>query len=92
MKADLYTKGRVTEIDVTNVYPEDEAFFEENKVRISVEELQNSIVIYADYGATTPDGEPDEAIVIAGGRTCEDTLQALRTEVQSLLKLERKLP
>lgn len=86
MKADLYTKSRVTEIDVTNVYPEDETFFEENKVRISMEELHNNIIVYADYGATTPDGEPDEAIAISGGRSCEDTLQALRAEVQSLLK------
>lgn len=86
MKATSYKHSQQIEIDVTNIYPEDEAFFKENDIRISMEELHNSIVVYADYGATTPDGEPDEAIAISGGRTCEDTLQALRTEVQSLLK------
>lgn len=86
MQVDLYTKGRVTEIDVTNIYPEDETFFRENKVRISMEDLQGNVIVYADYGATTPDGEPYEAIAISGGRTCEDTLQDLRTQVQNLLK------
>jgi len=65
-------------IDITKVYPEDEKFFIENGVVVSMEELGGDFVVYADTGIENEDGDPEEFIEIAQGRSCEDVLKALR--------------
>ncbi len=91
MKATVHGRFQKMEIDVTNVYPEDEAFFEENDIKISMEELQGRIIVYADYGATI-DGEPKEVIVISHDKACEDMLQELAAEVKNAMLHTGKLP
>lgn len=64
--------------DITNVFGEDAAFFNRHGIKISMEELTNGMnAAYADTGKVT-DGQPDELIEISKGRSCQDTLQALR--------------
>lgn len=88
MKVTLYKKpnGRTEVVDVKNVYPEDEAWFAEHNAKLSMEETGGTFVVYADLGLEDDDGEPIEAIELANGRSCEDTLQALRIQCEEMLK------
>lgn len=80
MKATVFISpnGRTEVIEVTNVYPEDAAYFVENNIHISMEQLAGETIVYADIGQTDDEGEPVELIEFAGTRSCEDTLAALR--------------
>lgn len=79
MKATVFVppNGEQQEITITKIRAEDREFFEKHGVKISMEELGGQNVVYADTGKVT-DGEPDELIEISHGRSCEDTLYALR--------------
>lgn len=82
MKATLYIRpdGRKKVIDIRDIDPEDEKWFLENNVKISLEEIAgNAVAFYADYGKVI-DGDPDEVIVIANPlrESCEDSLKKLR--------------
>lgn len=84
MKVTLYRQpyGHTVDLDITNVLPEDAAFFEKNNIRISMEEVGGMFAVYADDGTKTEDGEPDELIELSQGRTCEETLHALRKQCE----------
>ena len=69
--------ARQTEIDLKNVYPEDEAFFQENNVSISLEDIGGMFVIYALCEGME---EEDELLVLSHGRSCQETLKELRVE------------
>lgn len=88
MKVTLYKKpnGAKEVINVTKVYLADAAWFEESNAALSMEETGGTFVIYADVGLCDKDGEPMEAIELANGRSCEDTLQALRIQCESMLQ------
>ena len=70
--------GRTQEIDIKNILPDDEAYFTRNRIGISMEEVGGMFVIYADIGRMDEDGGPIELIELSQGRSCEDTLSALR--------------
>lgn len=82
--------GRTREIDVREVDADDEAWFAEHKVKLSMEEAGGTFVCYADVGKRDEDGEPDEAIEISGTRSCRETLHALRLQCESLLSTNRE--
>lgn len=88
MKATYYKapNGHKETIDITKVYPEDEVFFVENNITISMEELGGDFVVYADTGRENEDGDPEEFIEIACGRSCEDVLKSLRVLCEEFLK------
>lgn len=88
MKATLYKKpdGRQEVIDLTNILPEDEKWFTDIGAKISMEETGGEFVIYADIGIVTEDGEPDEAIEFASGRSCEQTMSSLRNQCIAMMK------
>jgi hypothetical protein len=90
LKVTLFQKpgGRQKPTFIKNIYPEDEAWFIENKAEVSMEEIRGNIVLYADIGLEY-DGEPDEVIEISQGKTCEETFAALRKQCELLLKLNR---
>lgn len=75
--------------ELTSVRAEDAEFFEKHGVKISLEELAFNAVVYADTGKVT-DGEPDELIEISRGRSCEDTLSALRKACEHRFAQEGK--
>ena len=87
MKVTLYKapNGKQEVVDITKIYPEDEAFFTKNNILISMEELCGDYVVYADTGYENEDGDPEEFIEIAQGRSCEDTLKALRVVCEEFL-------
>ena len=79
MKATTYfpPNGRSELIDLKNIRPEDEAYFTERGIEISLEQLNGEMVVYADLGENE-DGDPEELIEFSYGRNCQDTLSALR--------------
>jgi len=70
--------GRMSEIDMTNIYPEDIQFFE-NYV-VSMEELTTGDI--AVYAYPENGDEEDEVIVFDNGRNCQETMKALRSECE----------
>ncbi len=87
MNVTIYKRpdGRAEVIDCRHVHPEDEQFFQQHGVRISMEDIGGQFAIYADIGRVTEDGEPDELIELSGTRRCEDTLAALRAQCEEAL-------
>lgn len=85
MNVTIYKRpdGRTEVIDCRKIRAEDEAFFKQHNVAISMEDIGGSFAVYADIGKTDEDGEPDELIEISGSRNCEDTLSALRQQCEA---------
>lgn len=77
--------GRTQELDIKNVLPDDEAYFTRNHIDISMEDVGGMFAIYADIGQMDVDGEPIELIQMSQGRSCEETLSALRKMCESWL-------
>lgn len=88
MKVTLYKRpdGRQEIIDVKNILPEDKKWFIENNAIISMEDLGDDFAVYADIGIKDEDGEPVEVLALASGRTCEQTMNAVRLQCISLLE------
>lgn len=81
--------GRTDARQIVNVFSDDAAFFEANDIAISMEQLAGEHIVYADIGQVTEDGEPDELIEFAHGRSCQDTLHALRLACEAALAEEQ---
>ena len=77
MLVDIYIqpRGDIRRVDIRNVYPADERFFEEYDIVVSMEELSGEYIIYGYMLGTDP--EETEQIVFANGRSCEDALHEL---------------
>lgn len=80
--------GHQEVVEIPNVYPDDEAFFKKYGIKVSMEDLSvGGVACYADTGKVT-EGEPDELIEISRGRSCHDTLQALRQACEKRFNAE----
>ena len=77
--------GKTRDIDVREIDADDEAWFAQHSAKISMEEAGGTFICYADVGRRDEDGEPDEALEIAGTRSCRETLHALRLQCETLL-------
>ena len=67
-------------IQVTDVTDEDAAWFIENKIIISMEELSSGAkVVYGKFGVN----EHQECLVISMNKTCKSMLSELRSIVQT---------
>lgn len=76
--------GEKRQGELSRIHAEDEAWFKANGAKLSAEELPGGdIVVYADIGIVTDDGEPDEVIEISGGRDCYATMAALRKQCEA---------
>lgn len=87
MQITFYQKpdGRQKSLEIKNVLPEDEKWFSANNIKISMEDIGGDFAVYGDTGMVDEDGETIEMLVIAQGRTCEETLSALRRECESVM-------
>lgn len=76
--------GRKSEHEMENILPEEEKFFRDHGVKISIEELTTGqTVVYADYGAVLEDGTPDEIVfIVQVGMTCEVAMSLLRQKIE----------
>lgn len=77
--------GKSHMVTVPKVYPEDAKYINENKIQVSMEDIGSDFCVWFDDGHVQ-DGEPDEIIVLAQGRTCEETLK----EGVRLIKLRKE--
>ena len=74
----LPPNGRQEVHEITEVEPQDASFFEQNRIKVSMEQLMTGdYTLYADTGKLAF-GEPDELIVISRGRSCRECLTELR--------------
>lgn len=84
--------GRTEEINMTKIRPEDEAWFKSVGAKLSMEEVGGRYACYADVGVKDEDGEPIEAIEIAGpDDDCQDTMSKLRVQCELMLEDRRPL-
>lgn len=94
MKMTLYMAPNGTKriVEISNVLDEDREFFESHGVVISMEEIPShngtDFVVYADTGVENEDGDPEEYMEIAGGRSCEEVLHKLRLSCEEYFKQE----
>lgn len=79
--------GKSHMVTVPKVYPEDAKYINENKIQVSMEDIGTDFCVWFDDGTKLLySDEPDEIIVLAQGRTCEETLK----EGVRLIKLRKE--
>lgn len=76
--------GRKTEHEMTHIEPEDEAWYKENNIKVSTEQISDdNIFLYAEYGET--DGEPDEiTYIVPSGETCQVSMAKIRKQIEEI--------
>lgn len=73
--------GKSSILNMTEINSEDEEWFVERNIKISIEELtENNFAVYADSGNLTEDDEPEEIVVMSFGRDCRAVMHNLRIE------------
>ena len=73
--------GRMREIEMSNIYQEDIDFFVRNDIAVSLEELTTGDIVA--YACPRSDlSEESEVMVMDHGRSCEETMRALRFEYE----------
>lgn len=78
--------GRVVEIEVKNINPEEQDYFEKHNYEMSIEELiGGQIAVYARAPQDT-DGEK-EVVVLSFGRSCQETMVELAEECRRVYGL-----
>lgn len=74
--------GKTMDVEIDDIDPIDEAWFKEHNAKLSLEELSTGdMVVYANIGL----GEDREALEISRGRSCKETLTALRKQSEQML-------
>lgn len=73
-------KGFCNTIEMRNIYPDDELFFVNNDITVSIEEIYHNQ--FAIYGHIRGTPEEEECIVLSDGRSCEETMKSLREELE----------
>ena len=78
--------GHKTEHEMEHITPEDEAWYRENNIIVSMEEIApNVITIFAEYGET--DGEPDEiTYIVPSGERCVQSMAKIRARIEAIRK------
>ena len=78
--------GRKTEHELKNITPEDEVWYRENNIIVSMEEIApNVITIFAEYGET--EGEPDEiTYIVPTGERCVLSMAKIRAKIEAIRK------
>lgn len=80
--------GRKLRTLITSVRYEDARYFRDHGVIISMEEAENEFIVYGDW----PGNRHDEVIVLARGRSCEETLAELRQIIEERKRNEQVSP
>lgn len=70
--------GDMREIEISNVYPEDEKYVKENNLIISMEEMPGRCEGFIVYCCDSMDkDEENELIEFSDNKSCEDTISAI---------------
>lgn len=80
MKVTLYIRpnGKTKELEIQNILPEDEAYFNQHGIRIGMEDIGDMFAVYATLDIKDDEGGNVEILELSQGRSCEETLSALR--------------
>lgn len=82
----IYTRpfGNRTNTEINNIDEDDERYFKEKGVKLSMEsDGRGNYILYADIDKTLEDGTPAEIIHITkAGETCNKAMHALRVLVE----------
>jgi hypothetical protein len=82
----LKPTGRKQKATIQNISEADAEFFQENNIAISMEDMFDRFVIYADVGIKTSDGEPDEVMYLTSpDESCIDAMNRLRELCEEIL-------
>lgn len=77
--------GKTKTITVQDIDAADAEWFQNHNANVSMEDMGDlEVVVYADIGIVNQ-GEPEEAIELSRGRSCEETFAALRKQCQRML-------
>jgi len=80
VKLYMNPNGHMRVIGMTEIDEEDIAFFLDNDIIVSMEEIETGFVV---YGCPSSDlSEESEVIVFAKARGCRETMKALREECE----------
>lgn len=92
MQVTIYHRpdGRQEVIDMVNVDPADQQWFEDRDAVISMEDVGGTYAVYADIGLTDDEGEPLEIMVLSTGKNCVSTIAELRNECARMIEEESK--
>ena len=75
LKVHYFNRNGSHLINCNKVYDDDKKFFQDNDIKVSMEELNGEIIV---YGCPYSDeSEESEVIVFAKNRPCDDTLHEL---------------
>lgn len=80
--------GNRTDTEINAINEDDERYFKEKDVKLSMEsDGRGNYILYADIGNTLADGTPADIIHITkAGETCNEAMAALRKLVQEALE------
>jgi hypothetical protein len=78
-----HPNGEQVELNMSNIYSEDEAYFADNNVRISFEDIGEMYAVYAFCDGMEDEEDEEELLVLSQGRSCEETLKELRKECEN---------
>lgn len=91
LKATVYVRPNADKhtVSVNNVYEDDARFFIDNGIELSFEQIDgmsngvetkddHEFVVYACIPSNDDEDDTNELLVLAQGRSCEDTLKELR--------------
>ena len=81
--------GKKQTVEIKNILEEDEVFFKQFGVILSMEQLQTEFVV---YGRLPHQEDDDEIIVFAHERPCEETLNELANELRMLVGVPTQTP
>lgn len=80
-KVHYYNQNGEQLLDIANIHPEDSKFFQDNHIKVSMEELNGEIIVYGcPYSDTS---EESEVIVFASSNSCEHTMSELAAECKA---------
>lgn len=82
--------GRMSTIDIGNIYPEDVDYFIENDIVVSIEEdiTPDNFILYACPAEDLD--EESEIIVFSSGRSCEESMKELRQKSEQEFGVKNK--
>lgn len=74
--------GRRQEGIIGHIRQKDADWLASHNVKVSMEDTHAGMLVYADYGKQTEDGEPDEhTLIVKAGETCFDAMERLVNEL-----------
>ena len=80
--ATLYSlpNGRQSLVQIKNVGSEDMLWFKENRIRLSMEQLRDGEFVV--YGRWPEQEEEDEELVLSLAKSCQETMEQLRKQLE----------